>query len=139
MPLPPAIESCVDPNLILCITIVLVVLAFDFTNGFHDAANSIATIAATKVLAPFAAVLWAALFNFAALFVFDTDVGKAVGSGMIDMDFFYAAGDFGRVDRGYCLESADLVVGASQQFVARLDLRLCRGCDYQSRAGAVKL
>jgi inorganic phosphate transporter, PiT family len=76
-----------DPNFILCMVVVIVALVFDFTNGFHDAANSIATIVATKVLTPLAAVIWAALFNFLALFVFDTDVAKTVGSGMIDLQF----------------------------------------------------
>lgn len=74
-----------DPNFALCIAIIIVALAFDFTNGFHDAANSIATIVATKVLPPFTAVCWAALFNFLALFIFDTGVAKTVGSGMIDL------------------------------------------------------
>ena len=74
-----------DPNFALCIAIIIVALAFDFTNGFHDAANSISTIVATKVLKPFTAVCWAAAFNFIALFVFDTGVAKTVGSGMIDL------------------------------------------------------
>ncbi|MGB4101849.1 MAG: inorganic phosphate transporter [Alphaproteobacteria bacterium] len=71
--------------LYLTVVIVLVALVFDFTNGFHDAANSIATIVATKVLTPIQAVLWAAAFNVLALFVFDTGVAKTVGSGMIDL------------------------------------------------------
>jgi PiT family inorganic phosphate transporter len=74
-----------DSNFLLCIIIIIVALAFDFTNGFHDAANSIATIVATKVLTPLAAVAWAALFNFLALFLFDTGVAKTVGSGMVDL------------------------------------------------------
>src|SRR3979411_464069 len=52
------------------ITIIALALIFDFINGFHDAANSIATIVSTKVLTPFQAVIWAALFNFAAFFIF---------------------------------------------------------------------
>ncbi len=71
--------------LLLCIAIIAVALIFDFTNGFHDAANSIATIVATKVLTPRAAVAWAALFNFMALFIFGTGVAKTVGSGMVDI------------------------------------------------------
>jgi len=76
-----------DHNLVLCGVIIVVALAFDFTNGFHDAANSIATVVATKVLTPLAAVAWAAFFNFIALFVFDTGVAKTVGSGMVDLAF----------------------------------------------------
>ena len=56
--------------MILLVIIVVLALVFDFTNGFHDAANSIATIVSTKVLTPFFAVLWAAIFNFVAFFVF---------------------------------------------------------------------
>ena len=55
--------------LTLLIVIIILAFVFDFINGFHDAANSIATIVSTKVLTPFQAVLWAALFNFAAFFI----------------------------------------------------------------------
>lgn len=65
--------------------IVGVALVFDFINGFHDSANSIATIVGTRVLSPFAAVLWAAFFNFSAMFVVGTAVAKAVGNGFIDI------------------------------------------------------
>jgi PiT family inorganic phosphate transporter len=64
--------------------IVLVAFIFDFINGFHDSANSIATIVGTRVLSPVAAVCWAAFFNFAALFVFGTAVAKTVSSGLIE-------------------------------------------------------
>jgi PiT family inorganic phosphate transporter len=74
-------------SLILVVIIVLVALAFDFINGFHDAANSIATIVATRVLTPYQAVLWAATFNFLAVFVMGTGVAKTVGSGMIDLHY----------------------------------------------------
>jgi PiT family inorganic phosphate transporter len=76
-----------DSTLILVAIIVLVALAFDFINGFHDAANSIATVVATRVLTPHQAVLWAATFNFIAVFVTGTGVAKTVGSGMIDLRF----------------------------------------------------
>lgn len=76
-----------DSTLILVGIIVLVALAFDFINGFHDAANSIATVVATRVLTPHQAVLWAAGFNFIAVFVIGTGVAKTVGSGMIDLRF----------------------------------------------------
>ena len=67
------------------LAIVLVALIFDFINGFHDAANSIATVVSTRVLTPFAAVGWAAFFNFAAAFGFGTAVAKTIGKGLIDL------------------------------------------------------
>ena len=68
----------------IVVTLVLVALAFDFMNGFHDAANSIATVVSTRVLTPYQAVLLAAFFNFAALFVFQLKVATTVGRGIID-------------------------------------------------------
>ena len=65
------------------IAIILVAFIFDFSNGFHDSANSIATIVGTRVLSPLAAVLWAATFNFAAAFTGSLAVAKAIGGGMI--------------------------------------------------------
>lgn len=67
------------------LAIVGVAFIFDYINGFHDSANSIATIVGTRVLSPFTAVVWAATFNFLALFLFDTEVAKTIGSGMIDL------------------------------------------------------
>lgn len=67
------------------LAIILVAFIFDFINGFHDAANSIATVVGTRVLSPIAAVSMAAFFNFVALFVFGTHVAKTIGSGMIDI------------------------------------------------------
>jgi inorganic phosphate transporter, PiT family len=68
-----------DLALLSVIAIVVLALVFDFTNGFHDAANSIATVVSTRVLTPRVAVVWAAFFNFAALFVFHTGVANTVG------------------------------------------------------------
>ncbi|HXJ37344.1 MAG TPA: inorganic phosphate transporter [Candidatus Eisenbacteria bacterium] len=65
-------------------TVVLVALAFDFVNGFHDAANSIATVVSTRVLAPRYAVLWAAFFNFVAFLIFETHVANTIGKGVVD-------------------------------------------------------
>lgn len=65
--------------------LVLVALAFDFLNGFHDAANSIATVVSTRVLKPHWAVIWAAFFNFAALFVFELKVASTIGKGIVDI------------------------------------------------------
>lgn len=66
------------------VAIIVVALIFDFSNGFHDSANSIATIVGTRVLSPLAAVVWAATFNFSALFIIKTAVAQAIGSGMIE-------------------------------------------------------
>ncbi len=66
--------------------IVVVAFIFDFINGFHDSANSIATVVGTRVLRPIPAVIWAATFNFIALFAVGTAVAKTIGSGMIDTD-----------------------------------------------------
>jgi PiT family inorganic phosphate transporter len=65
--------------------IILVALAFDFTNGMHDAANSIATVVSTRVLTPRQAVIWAAFFNFVAFLIFGTRVAHTIGAGMIDI------------------------------------------------------
>jgi PiT family inorganic phosphate transporter len=65
------------------LAIVLVALIFDFINGFHDSANSIATVVSTRVLSPGVAVVWAAVFNFAAAFVVGTAVAKTIGKGLI--------------------------------------------------------
>jgi inorganic phosphate transporter, PiT family len=65
--------------------IIFVALVFDYINGFHDAANSIATVVSTRVLSPAQAVAWAAFFNFVAAFLFGTAVAKTVGSGMVDL------------------------------------------------------
>ncbi|MDB5902678.1 MAG: putative phosphate transporter, partial [Betaproteobacteria bacterium] len=64
--------------------LILVALAFDFMNGFHDAANSIATVVSTGVLRPLTAVAWAAGFNFLAFFLFETKVAATIGKGIID-------------------------------------------------------
>ena len=65
--------------------VIGVALIFDYINGFHDAANSIATVVSTRVLSPGQAVVWAAFFNFVAAFTFGTAVAKTVGSGMVDV------------------------------------------------------
>ena len=73
-------------NLLLLIITILVALIFDFLNGFHDAANSIATVVSTRVLSPKLAVVWAAFFNFVAAFFLGTAVAKTIGKGMIRID-----------------------------------------------------
>src|SRR4051812_39515345 len=73
-------------SLALVVVIILVALAFDYVNGFHDAANSIATVVATRVMSPGVAVAMAAFFNFFAVVVFGTAVAKTVGGDMINID-----------------------------------------------------
>jgi PiT family inorganic phosphate transporter len=70
--------------LTLVVFIVFIALVFDFINGFHDAANSIATVVSTRVLTPLQAVVWAAFFNFAAAFGFGVSVATTVGKGVVD-------------------------------------------------------
>jgi len=71
-------------SLALVVFIILVALAFDYINGFHDAANSIATVVSTRVLTPMQAVVWAAFFNFVAAFGFGVQVAKTVGKGVVE-------------------------------------------------------
>jgi PiT family inorganic phosphate transporter len=75
-----------DPMLLAVIALVAVALLFDYINGFHDAANSIATVVSTRVLSPGKAVIWAAFFNFVAAFVFGTGVAQTIGRGTVDID-----------------------------------------------------
>jgi len=75
-----------DTNFIAVVVLIVVALSFDFINGFHDAANSIATVVSTRVLSPGRAVVWAAFFNFVAAFVFGTAVAKTIGSGLVDLN-----------------------------------------------------
>src|SRR3954454_9877388 len=69
---------------ITLVLLIVVALAFDFMNGLHDAANSIATIVSTRVLKPQFAVVWAAGFNFLAFFIFGVHVANTVGTGLVD-------------------------------------------------------
>lgn len=74
----------ITPEVGYVLAIILVALVFDFINGFHDSANSIATVVATRVLSPGVAVFWAAFFNFAAAFIVGTAVAKTIGKGLVD-------------------------------------------------------
>src|SRR5574337_585098 len=76
--------SAIETSLVVVIVLVALALAFDFMNGFHDAANSIATIVSTGVLKPHQAVAWAAMFNIIAIFVFHLKVATTIGKGTID-------------------------------------------------------
>ena len=74
-----------DAGLTTIVVIVGVALIFDYINGFHDAANSIATVVSTRVLSPAQAVIWAAFWNFVAVFLVGTSVANTVGKGMVDL------------------------------------------------------
>src|ERR1700758_5313312 len=90
-----------NKDVLLVLITILVALIFDFLNGFHDSANSIATVVSTRVLSPKQAVLWAAAFNFLAAFFLGTAVAKTIGKGMIrleDVDqYVVLAGLFGAI------------------------------------------
>ena len=72
--------------LTLVVCIIFIALVFDFLNGFHDSANSIATVVSTRVLTPRKAVMWAAFFNLVAAFLFDVHVAKTLGKGLVDLN-----------------------------------------------------
>ncbi len=72
--------------LTLVVVIITVALIFDYINGFHDAANSIATVVSTRVLSPGAAVVWAAIFNFIAFLFFGTSVAKTIGGDLVRIE-----------------------------------------------------
>src|ERR1041384_4475851 len=74
-----------DPVFVLTILIVAIALVFDYVNGFHDAANSIATVVSTRVLTPLQGVAWAAFLYFVAAFAFGTGGAKTIGSGLLDV------------------------------------------------------
>jgi inorganic phosphate transporter, PiT family len=76
-----------DPVVLTLWVLVALALIFDFMNGFHDAANSIATVVSTRVLKPYQAVIWAAFFNFLAIYVFEPKVAATIGKGIIDPVF----------------------------------------------------
>jgi inorganic phosphate transporter, PiT family len=90
-----------NKDVLLVLITILVALIFDFLNGFHDSANSIATVVSTRVLSPRFAVLWAAAFNFIAAFFLGTKVAKTIGSGMIRLEhvdqYVVLAGLFGAI------------------------------------------
>ena len=75
-----------DATLVAVLVIIAMALTFDFINGFHDAANSIATVVSTRVLTPLQGVCWAAFFNFLAAFLFGTAVAKTVGAGLVNVN-----------------------------------------------------
>jgi len=75
-----------ETSLYFIVPIIIIALVFDFTNGMHDAANSISTVVSTRVLSPRVAVIWAAFFNFIAFLIFGTGVAATIGKGMVDLN-----------------------------------------------------
>src|SRR4029453_801269 len=74
-----------DSNFLAVVGLIIVALTFDYINGFHDAANSIATVVSTRVLSPGQAVIWAAVFNFIAAFTFGAAVAQTAAAGLVDI------------------------------------------------------
>jgi inorganic phosphate transporter, PiT family len=105
----------------LVILVVALALLFDFFNGFNDAANSIATIVATRVLTPLQAVAWAAFFNFVSAFTFGTGVAKTIGAGMVNLDyvtpFVVLSGLLGSISWIYGTSMLGLPVSASHALI----------------------
>ena len=94
----------------LVTVVVVLALAFDFTNGIHDAANSIATVVSTRVLSPIQAVVWAAFFNFVAAYVFGTHVAMTIGKGIVQPEVVDTLHDSQRAAGGHPLEPHHLVL-----------------------------
>ena len=119
----------------LLVIIIVLALIFDYINGFHDAANSIATIVSTKVLTPFQAVIWAAFFNFVAFFIAKYLIG---GFGIANtvsktvMEVYYTADYIIRSDCCHSMESVYLVERYSFIFFPYPYWRICRSRHYGS-------
>ena len=117
---------------ILLIVIIALALIFDYINGFHDAANSIATIVSTKVLTPFQAVLWAALWNFAAFFLAAYVIGEfKIGNTIAKTvnENFITRSNFCRTYCCYSMEPAYLVVRNPFLFITYSYRRFLRCCS----------
>src|SRR6201993_3234683 len=95
----------------IVVALIGVALFFDYVNGFHDAANSIATVVSTRVLSPGKAVIWAAFFNFVAAFTFGTAVARTIGAGMIDIKIVSFAVIFGGLTGAIIWDLITWVVG----------------------------
>ena len=107
----------------ILVGLIAVALLFDFLNGLHDAANSIATVVATRVLRPQIAVMWAAFFNFIAFAVFGLHVAQTVGTGIVDAGIVDGARHLRRADRRDRLERGDLESRHSVEQQPRADRR----------------
>src|SRR6267378_5770077 len=103
----------------IVVLVVVVALGFDFMNGFHDAANSFATLVSTRVLTPRVAVLWAAFFNFVAAFVFGVNIASTIGEGTIDPKIVTALAATCGSNRRHLLGRHNMVVWITHKFVPR--------------------
>ena len=117
----------------LVLVTIFAALVFDFLNGFHDAANSIATVVSTRVLSPGQAVAWAAFFNFVAAFLFGTKVAKTIGTGLVDTRADRRLRGLRRAGGRDHLEHHHLVAGPADQFLPCAGRRHRRGRDCQRR------
>ncbi len=113
--------------------LIAVALLFDFLNGLHDAANSIATIVSTRVLRPQYAVLWAAFFNFIAFLVFGLHVANTIGTGIIEPSVVDATVIFAAPGRRHRLEPDHLGARHSLLQLARADRRAGRRAAWRRR------
>ena len=120
----------------IVVLLIFVALVFDFLNGFHDAANSIATVVSTRVLSPGKAVIWAAFFNFVAAFGFGTAVATTIGKGMIDVQVVTFGVVFAGLAGAIAWDVITLVLRPAHQLVARADRRLCGRGRRAAPAGA---
>ena len=122
-----------DSQFLVVVLLIGLALCFDYINGFHDAANSIATVVSTRVLSPGQAVLWAAFFNFVAAFGFGTAVARTVGAGMIDLSAVtftvIGAGILGAI----VWDLDHLVLRPADQLFPRAVRRLRRSCGGEGR------
>jgi PiT family inorganic phosphate transporter len=117
--------------------LVVLALLFDFMNGFHDAANSIATVVSTGVLKPHQAVVWAAFFNFLAIFIFQLKVAATIGKGIVDARRRRPLRDLRRAGRRDRLEHHHLVLRHPVELVTCADRRSRRCTCRQGGAGAL--
>ena len=118
----------------LLVTIIILALIFDYINGFHDAANSIATIVSTRVLTPFQAVLWAAFFNFVAFFIAKYIIGgfgiaNTVSTTVVEHFNYY----IGRSHSSHHLEPDNMVERYPVFILTYAYRRICRSCHYGKR------
>ena len=117
----------------MLIGLIAVALAFDFLNGLHDTANSIATIVSTRMLRPRYAVVWAAFFNFIAFLLFGVHVAQTIGVGIVSADVMDARVIFGALMGAHLLESHHLVGRHSVHQLACADRRTGRRRRHQGR------
>ena len=118
----------------ILVALIAVALLFDFLNGLHDAANSIATVVATRVLRPQTAVIWAAFFNFVAFAVFGLHVAQTVGTGIVSAGVVDGSVIFGALSGAIVWNIVTWSGGHSVQQQSRADRRPDRGRRRQGRA-----